>query len=947
MTQPNLPAETDSYRNLSWIEQIPYLPVEWQLCAVNNNKQPYHPDSPSGAGWQEKGFSRERFKSLNGRLAAIGLLTGRLSGGIVALDHDGYSADEKIAELSGLPAEQAIPPTVGFTSQRDGRYQLLYQVPADLWECVTTRKYPTKAKALDSGKGEALEFRWDGAQSVILGAHPSTSGYRWLDGRSPWEIEIAPAPDWIIMAMRDETPDHIAIPRSNWQIERPLETPIPLRNLATKAHQGYIDNGASEGRRNDAGAALARDLIGCQQWATASNVYFEGDAQSLFWQFAQRSGLSEKETKTIWRSAGRKNPEPSCSDEGLKAVIKAWQRKTMSKEIKRTGSADEVFQPQLPQEAKEKGSKQDQRPKREDYFESIGDLVSKVDSVRELYGFETPGYRLALYKMAMASGIQYEKIMKLYYAAKMPETHGKIVNSLEIASEPEEEEKRWIFPDLLPQCWVSVFYASGGTGKTRLCHQLAHAAVTGTEFLTEYKAVKPTKTLFIQIDEGTQGAKTTIKNEPKLQHENLDFWFSWSSQQIDQLRQSIIENEYGLIIIDSLMAAQRDSGLDIKDASYGNIIREFQAIANQVNCSFVVLHHTNRAGEFTGNNSIKDSASVMWELRRYDEVKDPHKLKQSERIFDIGNLKTRGGKPNQLLLNFDEDEGNFTYQANYTKLLTPEEPATWSERIQLFFNANPERGFTFEDLVNSSVLNGLTLDTAKKTCRRLRDRGLLITQPRATASGQTALAYFSAFSSIEKSQKAVPSVLPSAETLIEQEKKEVTAGGAIGGTACLEGGTGLDTQEERTGKPSYLDCPPPVPSLEPLPTLENEQEGTTAHTHRPPEIDLEKRFAKSSDKPKASRAPLASYTGPEVGAQVRFVADDLSAAERSKLRSKGIEYPWGHFGIVMSHAAAGQGYNVVVQSGQKTFVVTNLLAIEKTKAAPRISAPEITEGQEF
>jgi putative DNA primase/helicase len=321
-------------RNFAWIDQIEHLPQEWALCAVGQQKRPYHPDNERGAGWQHSGLERSRFGSLNGRLAGVGLLLGPLSSGLIAIDHDGHSADGKIEELSGLSIQEALPITVGFTSQRDGRYQLLYKVPEELWGAIKTRQYSTGvmvAGADGKPKGEAVELRWSGAQSVILGAHPDTSGYRWMEGRSPWEVAIAPVPDWVMMAARDETPEHIFEPRTEWRIERPLETPIPLVNLVTKKHQSYIAQGVGEGERNKAGAAIARDLIGCEQWAQASGVYFEGYAEPLFWQFARNSGLGEREAQTIWRSATKDNPSPSCSDDGLQKVVKGWERKNKPK----------------------------------------------------------------------------------------------------------------------------------------------------------------------------------------------------------------------------------------------------------------------------------------------------------------------------------------------------------------------------------------------------------------------------------------------------------------------------------------------------------------------------------------------------------------------------------------------------------------------------------------
>jgi hypothetical protein len=312
---------------LAWIDQIAYLPNDWALCAVNGQKKPFNPNHPKGQGWQKAGLDRGQFANLNGKLRAVGLLLGPLSGGIVAIDHDGHSADSKITEISGIAVDRAMPQTVSFTSQREGRYQALYRVPQELWDTIKTRKFYTGVTAIDSGKEEALELRWAGTQSVILGDHPDTDGYQWLDGRSPWDVPIADAPDWIYLAMRDDTPSHVFEPRQDWKIERPLEIPIPLQNLVTKKHQQYIEQGAAEGSRNDSGAAIARDLIGAEQWARESNVYYESTAELLFWQFAVASGLSERETQAIWRSAQRGNPTPSLSVEGLQNVLKAWEKK--------------------------------------------------------------------------------------------------------------------------------------------------------------------------------------------------------------------------------------------------------------------------------------------------------------------------------------------------------------------------------------------------------------------------------------------------------------------------------------------------------------------------------------------------------------------------------------------------------------------------------------------
>lgn len=303
-----------------WLAQVCHLPKSWALVAVDKDKRPYNPDHPQGREWQKYPLPRERFKTLNGRFGAVGLLLGPASGGLVAIDHDGDSATAKIEELSGLPILEALPMTVGFTSGRLGRYQVVYQVPEQYWGEIRTRKITTGIEK------EQVEFRWEGTQSVIMGHHPETDGYSWIPERAPWEIVVTECPAWVIEQMLDDTPTHVNAPRQEWRIERPLEQPIPLVKLLTKKHAILIENGALHGERNDTGAALARDLIGCENWAHGGGISVEGSAQNLFWQFADRSGLSSRESKAIWRSAEKDNPEPARSDAGLKATVRWWEK---------------------------------------------------------------------------------------------------------------------------------------------------------------------------------------------------------------------------------------------------------------------------------------------------------------------------------------------------------------------------------------------------------------------------------------------------------------------------------------------------------------------------------------------------------------------------------------------------------------------------------------------
>ena len=88
------------------------------------------------------------------------------------------------------------------TSGRVGRFQLIYKIPEKYWSKIKTRKFQTGVKDSD-GSVEQIELRWNGAQSIVSGKHPTTDGYRWMDGRSPDDLEIAEAPLAIIQKMME------------------------------------------------------------------------------------------------------------------------------------------------------------------------------------------------------------------------------------------------------------------------------------------------------------------------------------------------------------------------------------------------------------------------------------------------------------------------------------------------------------------------------------------------------------------------------------------------------------------------------------------------------------------------------------------------------------------------------------------------------------------------
>ncbi|TAG98768.1 MAG: DUF3987 domain-containing protein [Oscillatoriales cyanobacterium] len=127
------------------------------------------------------------------------LISGPMSGGVMAIDFDGAMALEKYLELGGgVP----IPETPLWTSGRPGHFQILLRVPKDRWHGL-------KPVKLELENGDKLEFRWNQCSTLPPSIHPNTQqpyywenwdeNYSWEN----WEEFVLIAPDWVLKLMRN------------------------------------------------------------------------------------------------------------------------------------------------------------------------------------------------------------------------------------------------------------------------------------------------------------------------------------------------------------------------------------------------------------------------------------------------------------------------------------------------------------------------------------------------------------------------------------------------------------------------------------------------------------------------------------------------------------------------------------------------------------------------
>ena len=315
------------------LEQLQGLPDDWALVAVGSNKRPYLD------GWQHTPLTKAQAakeitdgslitdRQGNQRLVkatAIGVLAGPASGGLLFVDHDGISATE-VLEKIGAPLRE-LPKSIAVTSGRDGRFQIIYRVAPEFWPAMKGRRVIKSGKQDADGKAEQLELRWVGHQSVVIGAHPSTSGYRWLRDRAPGQQALADAPLVLIEQLLEEPepdPTPLLTPPTPPPGPPPPGGQVPLLDFVTRDSRLLVESGGTPGSWNDDQLRLALDLKGTEAWLLAQGAQLDISASAAFALHiaAARTKARDFDERKAWHrfdGATSRNPTPGTPEEKLR-----------------------------------------------------------------------------------------------------------------------------------------------------------------------------------------------------------------------------------------------------------------------------------------------------------------------------------------------------------------------------------------------------------------------------------------------------------------------------------------------------------------------------------------------------------------------------------------------------------------------------------------------------
>lgn len=189
-------------------------------------------------------------------------------------------------------------------------------------------------------------------------------------------------------------------------ISVPVPVAVPLEVCLSKESRALLNFGVNEGVRNTNGAKLARDLIGTANHLTTIGQRFNGDSQQLLQDYASRCTppLPAKEVDTIWRSAEKDHPGPSCTAEGVETCIKAWYWNTCIK----------LNQNSLASSGGSSGSPSSSNVSSVGKKSPISDVALRERILQILGSYDSESMRaIALMDLAASVGLPYRQIEQL------------------------------------------------------------------------------------------------------------------------------------------------------------------------------------------------------------------------------------------------------------------------------------------------------------------------------------------------------------------------------------------------------------------------------------------------------------------------------------------------------------------------------------------------------
>jgi hypothetical protein len=575
--------------------------------------------------WGNRPQTKEQIRAeiLAGRCHAVGLICGPVSG-LMVLDHDGASADAPLQKMMG---SEVLPPTWINGSGRRGRWAAVFRVPEEFWPSLKGKVVrETGALSPDNGKAEALELRWTGHQSALIGHHPMPNcGYSWFPDRSPSDLPdpaVAPLPLIEALIEEQEQPEPLPL----------LEAPpvasglrLPLLEFTSKETRVFVETGGTPGQWNDDQLTHALDLIGTDRWIQQQGHTAEPTARQAFADHiaaAIQKDRSFDKRKAWQRFEGGldRSPSPSTPEATLQDRLSYHQRQAQQKPTSSspkgaaTASPGDVAQPRI-------------LPPPPSYQELLhGCLLAiragDVDQEMRLRASIISEFRRS---DAQVTAALFRLLTEQETGMPAGSSAGCEALNLDLIEGLDP-----LIDGFIPANDLTLMYGSKGAGKTAAGLAVSFAVVEGTGLLDHDKPADAGPALFIASDSGAAPLVSAMQDMGLMDHKAIrpdpdQRFYVWAHDAgqrmtawcadvpgVVRLLQFVVERRVRLVVIDSAKAICSKAGINYLDNDSVNALLTFLKEVICPHAAVVILNHDGtEKGAHAGAKAWAEIPSVV------------------------------------------------------------------------------------------------------------------------------------------------------------------------------------------------------------------------------------------------------------------------------------------------------------------------------------------------
>ena len=191
-----------------------------------------------------------------------------------------------------------------------------------------------------------------------------------------------------------------------------------------------------------------------------------------------------------------------------------------------------------------------------------------------------------------------------------------------------------VIRDLLYERGNTVIAGEGGVGKTTILMDMVIQACQGGDIwlsksgtpINATRHILPFSTLYIDFDMGlplvamasllAEQYEVTADAPGKVRvlSDPVPIPDIWDDQQVDQVASFAVEHGFDLIVFDSM--AFMGGNKSMKDDEFGRRLIEIARIFRGYNLMSILVHHTNRQGDYFGSAYIQHSATNLVLIKR-------------------------------------------------------------------------------------------------------------------------------------------------------------------------------------------------------------------------------------------------------------------------------------------------------------------------------------------